>query len=210
MIPPQFDPWERTSAYSKSPLLFTTLPRRIAPPSGFVTLISYCPQLSELELSPEHLQLHEPALSRLSKKALQLQAFDIDTAEAYRDLSYVNLAYNLVSLRAWGLMSIPTDASRLEASRAPPLHSDINWGTSVVPWVPIAITRARPWDLLPNSCRGTRDICCPGSTHYVSPTTRDFSSSSLAWRSSSFASSLRFYHWVCNGRSVVSMTSHLP
>ena len=45
--------------------------------------------------------------------------------------------------------------------------------------------------LSPNSCRRTIDICCQACfiTHYVSLTTRDLTSSSLAWKRLTFASS---------------------
>lgn len=68
--------------------LFIALPRRIVPLSVFVTLISYCPQLYEHVLNLEHLTLQAPTQSALSKKALQLQALDIDTTDACHDLSY--------------------------------------------------------------------------------------------------------------------------
>ena len=76
--------------------LFTTLPRRLVTFSDFVTLISYCPQLYQLILSVEHRQLQAPALSVLSKTATRLQALDIDTSDAYRDLSCI--LYQLMSI----------------------------------------------------------------------------------------------------------------
>jgi hypothetical protein len=79
-------------------------------------------------------------------------------------------------------MSISTDASRLDPSQAPPLHSDITWGTGVVPWVPIAITWARPWDTFCLTPAGTRDIYCPSVFHpLITYYLRPWISRALLW-----------------------------
>ena len=93
----------------------------------------------------------------------------------------------------WGWCPTPTNAPRVGAPQAPPLHSDITWGASVASWISVAIRQLGLGAPFAQVKRSSRYLLPMHNSfaHYVSPASppRDFSGSSRAWSSSSVSSS---------------------